>query len=98
MKESKLYSELIVTMQALKKAHYRDVLPASRRILNFLKSLICCRKSKKAKMADDDFKMGIIASSRPESVLSDDVLDPQTETSKRMKVIIQINFCLLIPK
>ena len=88
LKESKLYSELIVTMQALKKAHYRDVLPVSRRILNFLKSLICCKKPKKAKLVgDEEIKMGERVPSRPESVLSDDIPDLQAGTSKRMKVI-----------
>ena len=88
LKESKLYSELIVTMQALRKAHYRDVLPLSRRILNFLKSLICCKKSKKAKLVgEEEIKMSEKVASRPESLLSDDIPDLQTGTSKRMKVI-----------
>ena len=88
LKESKLYSEQIVTMQALRKAHYRDVLPVSKRILNFLKSLICCKKSKKANLVgDEEIKMGERVPSRPESVLSDDIPDLQAGTSKRMKVI-----------
>ena len=88
LKESKLYSELIVTMQALRKAHYRDVLPWSRRILNFLKSLICCKKAKKTKLVgEEEIKMSEKVASRPESLLSDDIPDLQTGTSKRMKVI-----------